>query len=154
VIIDDEYLHSLASEMARRSATFRQQLLTLGAAPALRARVRNTGRMNSTVALAKTIFAHSKAGLLVADIQIPVPLIFARRDVEFIAHEAEHVIEQIEGVDLPALANKRGSGVYRIDMAGRPFETERAKTAGQIVDREYRDSSVPVTPCEMLDAGS
>jgi hypothetical protein len=156
VTVEDSYLQSLTTEMARRSLTFKQQLLVLGAAPSLRARLRNTNRINSTIALARTTFGVSKTGLLVADIEIPVALIFSRRDVEFIAHEMEHVIEQVEGINLAALAEKKGSGVYRVDMPGRPFETKRAKVAGQIVDREFRESSDLFSPCETLeaDAGS
>jgi hypothetical protein len=154
--IEDDYLQSLTEEMARRSPIFKQQLVTLGASTTLRARLRNTNRLNSTIALAKTTFGVSKTGLLVADIEIPVTLIFSRRDVEFIAHELEHVIEQVQGVNLAALAERKGSGVYRVDMPGRPYETKRAKAAGQAVDREFREGDEPPRPCETLeaDAGS
>lgn len=147
VTLKAEYLVSLTAEMARRSPTFRAQLSAMGAAPSLRARVWSVSRLDNTAALAKTTFGYSKTGLLVADIQIPGPLVFARRDVEFIAHEVEHVIEQVEGMNLPALAAKRGSGVYRLEMTGRLFETSRAITAGQIVEREFREPPVPVMPC-------
>lgn len=154
--IENAYLQSLTEQIAWRSPLFRQQLLTLGAATTLRIRLRNTNRFTSTVALARTTFGISKTGLLVADIEIPVALIFSRRDVEFIAHELEHVIEQVQGVDLAALAEQRGSGVYRIDMPGRPYETKRAKAAGQAVDREFRETEETFRPCETVeaDAGS
>jgi hypothetical protein len=54
---------------------------------------------------------------------------------EIIGHEFEHAIEQIEGVDLRALASTRGSCVYR--HADGSFETKRARQAGLAVAREF-----------------
>jgi hypothetical protein len=50
----------------------------------------------------------------------------------------EHVLEQIEGLDLPSLARTRRSGVHSVDAGNAAgFETERARSAGMTVEREY-----------------
>jgi hypothetical protein len=57
--------------------------------------------------------------------------------VELIAHEIEHVLEQLDGVDLKAQV---GSGnVWKREDGG--FETRRATEAGRRVPREMRERS-------------
>ena len=55
---------------------------------------------------------------------------------ELVAHEFEHLLEQIEGVDLKKLSRVRGSGVHEVE--GRAFETDRAQAAGRVVAAEAR----------------
>jgi hypothetical protein len=70
--------------------------------------------------------------------------LFAPADmVELVAHEIEHVCEQIEGVDLRALSLRHDSGVY--DMGGH-YETQRAIAAGHRVSRELRGLSADEQP--------
>jgi hypothetical protein len=57
--------------------------------------------------------------------------------VELIAHELEHVLEHLDGVDLAVKASHNRSGVT---LAGDAYETERAIEAGQRVAREVRAS--------------
>ena len=57
---------------------------------------------------------------------------------ELLAHEFEHILEQIEGLDLRSLARVKDSGVYESEYA--VFETDRAQTAGRIVRAETRRS--------------
>jgi hypothetical protein len=57
---------------------------------------------------------------------------------EWLAHELEHVLEQIEGVGLPALARRPNAGVWTSGFDA--FETERAIRAGRIVRRELQQS--------------
>ena len=53
------------------------------------------------------------------------------KDVEeLIAHEFEHIIEQLDGVDLAAHAAQRHTGVTAIGHGRDMFETMRAKRAG------------------------
>ena len=59
--------------------------------------------------------------------------------VELLAHEFEHVIEQLEGVDMRALAKKRGSGVREVFFE--IFESDRAQRVGQTVVREEQIGS-------------
>ena len=60
---------------------------------------------------------------------------------ELLAHEFEHILEQIEGLDLRSLARAKESGVHELDDAA--FETDRAQTAGRIVKAETRRGSAP-----------
>ena len=49
---------------------------------------------------------------------------------ELLAHEFEHVLEQIEGLDLRRMARER---IRRLRDAYAVFETDRAQAAGRIV---------------------
>ena len=69
--------------------------------------------------------------------EVPAGTLFA----ELLAHEFEHVLEQIEGVDLAALA--ASSGAARQVEAG-VFESERARAAGRAVAGELYGTDVPV----------
>lgn len=72
---------------------------------------------------ARTTMRRYSSGLLIAIVELP-----AGADVvELLAHELEHVIEQLEGVDLKALA-ARGTEAVRRDTG--TFETKRAQAAG------------------------
>lgn len=51
-------------------------------------------------------------------------------------HELEHVVEQLEGVNLGAIAALRDGRAWRVN--GRHYETRRAHDVGFSVDREYR----------------
>jgi hypothetical protein len=62
-----------------------------------------------------------------------VTLVFAENYVELLGHEFEHVLEQIDGVNLRADAAR---GHARI-LADGAYETRRATEAGLQVLREY-----------------
>jgi hypothetical protein len=53
--------------------------------------------------------------------------------VEHIAHEVEHVLERLDGTDLPKLARQRLDGVVDLDGV---YETARAQAVGRRVARE------------------
>lgn len=56
---------------------------------------------------------------------------------EYIAHELEHVLEQIDGVDLPTAAASGVRGVHAARDA-EAFETNRAIAVGRLVAHEVR----------------
>lgn len=58
--------------------------------------------------------------------------------VELVAHEIEHVIEQLDGVDLASKALRRDSGVHALHHEGAVFETTRARRTGLRVAEEVR----------------
>jgi hypothetical protein len=58
-----------------------------------------------------------------------------RESVEVIAHELEHVLERIDGVQLALEAMRPGSGTT---LAGGAYETRRATEAGRQVAKELR----------------
>ena len=110
------------------SPTFRQQCRALAASPRLRARVVVSyppaiGRLR-----ARTSITVTRSGVLTADIEILSVLDLT----ELIAHEFEHVLEQLDGVNLHALAH---SGDAR-RLSDGAFETERAVAAGHQVAGE------------------
>ena len=58
---------------------------------------------------------------------------------EWVAHEFEHLIEQLDGVDLHAL-ERRGQGAWK--SGNQMFETERAVSVGRRVWREMREPAI------------
>jgi hypothetical protein len=114
------------------SPRFRQQCHVLALATTLTATVKisvqppsRAGRAHATV--------HRQSGTFTAAIEIGDPA----RTTELLAHEFEHIIEQLDGVDLGALSD-RGEAHRSIDGA---FETERAIATGQQVASEVLDHS-------------
>jgi hypothetical protein len=65
--------------------------------------------------------------------------------VELVAHEFEHILEQLDGVVLSAWAGR--SGVYRVggDATDGPFETERARQIGRRVAGEFAAATAETT---------
>jgi hypothetical protein len=81
----------------------------------------------------ETTFTRYEAGAIRADVRIS----FGQDYRELIAHEFEHVIEQVEGVDLRAEVEH--GRAWLVDA--RAFETRRASDAGRRVRRESELSS-------------
>jgi hypothetical protein len=111
-----------------RSSAFRAQCERIGKAGNLRVRVRIDTAIPSRCR-AFTI-VHRRGTEIRADVHLPV----SSHLTELVAHEFEHVIEQIEGLNLQKLARAKGSGVHEMDR--RVFETDRAQAAGRVVAAE------------------
>jgi hypothetical protein len=120
-------------KMWLRSPTFRQQCQRIAASPTLTVRI--------GVAIKPAWFANTHAvtqlertadGTMTANVR----LFDLSHLIEFIGHEFEHLVEQIEGIQLPSLAFQHGSGVYRTKQGH--YETARAIKAGHKVYAEYR----------------
>ena len=60
---------------------------------------------------------------------------------ELLAIELERVVEQLEGLDLRALARRRGQGVAEVQQG--VYETARARAAGLQVYREVYGGTDP-----------
>ena len=69
--------------------------------------------------------------------------------VEAIAHELEHVLEQVDRIDLRRLSFVRGNGVFRLWDGD--FETTRAVSTGRRVAAEYGDATDIVATTEPGD---
>ena len=118
-----------------RSSSFRAQC----------ARIAEADNLRVTVQIDPSIPGRCRAYTVVqrqghqirADVHLPP----SSDHAELLAHEFEHVLEQIEGLDLRRLARVKESGVHETQYA--VFETDRAQTAGRIVRAETRQSSVP-----------
>jgi hypothetical protein len=118
----------LVTSMWGLSPTFRRQCARLAEHPEVLVRVRlllgvSNGRANARV-------ERSHGGYHVT-VQIQVGKLALY--VEEIAHELEHVLEAVDGTDLPRLARQRVDGVMNL---GGQYETARARFVGRLVARE------------------
>jgi hypothetical protein len=111
-----------------RSETFRRQCLRIADTRVLRVRLDVVSRPQGDYR-ALTVLERYEAGSLRAE----VTLVFAQRYVELLAHEFEHVLEQVDGVNLRADA---AHGRARVLPDG-AYETRRATEVGLQVLREY-----------------
>ena len=127
--------HPLLDDMWRGSATFRRQWTRVAAA-----RVRITIAFDKSMA---TDSVHAQSEITRnPDLRVRISLrLVDRAAAEHLAHELEHVLEQLDEVDLPqAVANH----VHGASASGRSpvFETRRAIVVGRLVAAEvqlYRD---------------
>jgi hypothetical protein len=118
----------VVDEMLRQSPTFRRQCQKLAAAPHVRVVVQSTARVRDRMD-AWTTITRDATGLSAA-VSIGQPA----RAAELIAHELEHVLEQIDGLSLADMARVRGSGVEHCECgAEATYETIRAVRVGQQV---------------------
>jgi hypothetical protein len=125
-------LRPLIESMLRRSPTFRRQCQRL-ASPRLHAVSLNHEVLRGVRAITQMTMVDGRMSAMVR-------LGSGDDDVELIAHEIEHIIEQLDGVDLPARSALPGTGVY-LCSSGRPtFETVRAIRAGRRVAQEFRQN--------------
>lgn len=122
--------------MVRWSPTFRRQCLRLANAPWLTVVLERLEAHPSEMARARTRFSTDSVGRRTATMAIRS----LDDQVELIAHELEHVIEQLDGVDLRARATLPATGVHSRDD-NREFETIRAIRAGRAVSEEVRRSA-------------
>jgi hypothetical protein len=126
-------LEAVVQWTLENSPTFRQQCRTLEAAPHVTASVQITTRSPGSTERALTTMRRDRSGAIDARIEIR-----SGGDLtELLGHELEHVIEQVDGVNLERLesagqAHRLGNG---------SFETRRAIVAGQRVSGEVLDGS-------------
>lgn len=131
-------LHDIERSIQRiyeRAPSFRAQCERIAAAQSLRVTVRIDPLIPGRCR-AFTVVRRSGRKIF-ADVHLPP----SSDHAELVAHEFEHVIEQIEGLDLRKLARQKGSGVYELEYA--VFETNRAQSAGRLVKAETRRPGIP-----------
>jgi hypothetical protein len=124
-------LERILERIYSRSPAFQAQCERIGKAVNLRVRV----RINAVIPSRCRAFTivQRRGREIRADVHLPVSSHLA----ELVAHEFEHVIEQIEGLNLRKLARAKGSGVHEMDR--QVFETDRAQAAGRVVAAEASD---------------
>ena len=118
----------LVELMWRASATFRRQCARL-------AQAGTTVTLTISPRMAGTNHAESvirRTAELTADIQLRGA---DPASAEYLAHEIEHVLEQVDGVDLRLAVAGHVHGARR-GIGGETFETARAIAVGRIVARE------------------
>ena len=114
--------------MYEQSPTFRAQCERIARADNLRVTVRIDTRIPSRC---RAFTIVRRQGY---DIHAEMHLPASNALIELVGHEFEHVIEQIEGLNLKRLARVKGSGVREAEP--RVFETDRAQLAGRVVAAE------------------
>jgi hypothetical protein len=121
----------MVQEMLRRSPTFRRQYERIANAVGLTVEV-GSEPPRAKAAAWTTI---QRPG---ADVMHAIVIVSAiGRTAELIAHELEHVIEQLDGVNLKQKASIHASGVRHCACGGdETFETTRAIATGLRVARE------------------
>jgi hypothetical protein len=127
-------LADVVERMWERSPTFRRQCARLANAP-LSVTLRMGLRRGSERARAHTLVTREAGKRTVADITIDINY----QKVELIGHELEHLIEQLDGVDLAAQVVRR---VARRTDAGH-YETQRAIQVGRRVAKEVKRFKEP-----------
>jgi hypothetical protein len=138
----DSSLEPLVRQALAYSPRFREQCRVLAATANLRATISIGTRYPGIATRARAVVRRSASGVVFADIVIKDP----SEAIELLAHELEHVIEQLDGVNLTSAA-KKGQAHRLGDGA---FETARAISAGQQVAGEVLDNA----PDRILGAGA
>ena len=131
-------LQPVFAMLLEKSATFRRQCSRIAAARHVRVTVLSAPSFQEQAPpRARASIARHVYGLIQAVIEIPVSPDLP----ELLAHELEHVIEQVDGVDLLALAAAGVGGVFEVDPG--VFETARARAAGRAVLRDLFGETDP-----------
>lgn len=120
-------LRAFVTQLVDGSPTFHSQWQALVSSRLLRLSVKFVAIMGQERARA-TVHRY-QYGLIVAEVELPFG-----DDAELLAHEFEHVLEQVEGVDLRHVAQDRTAGVRDL---GYGYETERAYAVGRRVAQEW-----------------
>jgi hypothetical protein len=144
-LIVDPRLRLLILDMRRRAPTFRRQIVRLVDQPGLVVTV-GVWHFHKAEGVGARTYVTMKEGLVrAADVQVRVDT--ARPLVELIGHEFEHILEQLDGIDLTRWLGR--SGVHRTSGQGQdgPIETERARRLGQIVAGEYAAAGSAIPAC-------
>lgn len=126
-----------ASSLLQKSALFVSQCERVARALHVRVSVTLNPRIPLTLYRATTNFRRFSSGLIIAEIELGLVYDYDA----LLAHEFEHVLEQLDGWVLPHLVNVRSAGVTKLFTGA--FETQRAIDAGLAASREVRrhDSS-------------
>jgi hypothetical protein len=128
----------LVSALITKSETFRRQWDVISASRFIRVTVvSRLDLQDPGSARARTEVSRDADGAIRATIEVPG----ATDLTELLPHEFEHVIEQLEGLDLRALARRHEDGVVEVRTG--VFESARARAAGLQVYREVYGETDP-----------
>ncbi len=117
-----------------RSPTFRLQCARISQAHWMKIKFSLVPKQSRPKKYRAQTFVNRRTGMAKVEIFLPDDW------VELIGHEFEHVLEQVEGVNLAALVAEKGGQAHR--HADGAFETERALNAGRRVRAEYRHAKI------------
>jgi hypothetical protein len=132
LIVSRPYEQTIAM-MRLLSPTFRRQCLRIANAPSVTITLRVDTTRTNRETRAYTTITRNPHGDLAADVRIKE----LEHAPELIAHEIEHIIEQLDGVDLGTMASMESTGVRKCDCRSTAtYETVRAVSVGMQVARE------------------
>jgi hypothetical protein len=127
-------IRPVVDAMLRGSSTFRRQCVRIANAPQTTVVLSWYRPTAAEHGRARTVVSTATNGRRIATVFIqPID-----DQVELIAHELEHVIEQLDDIDLRALATVPSSGVQRCHGREEAYETIRAIRAGRAATAEVR----------------
>src|SRR5262245_5405053 len=139
-LILSRQVRPVVEDVWRRSPTFRLQCERISQARWLRVSLSFVVRTVPVARYRAQTFIDKGTGTARIEIYTPQNI------VELIGHEFEHVVEQIEGVNLAALAAEDGDQALRHADGG--FETARALKAGRKVEIEYSRAKASNYPAD------
>lgn len=125
-LIVPDVIQPLVRRMWHQSPTFRRQCARLAEHPEVTVHVELTVGVQDARARAR-LEHHTRRAVVQLEWRAP------ERYVEYIAHELEHVLEQLDGVDLPGVARR---GVDGVVLQAGEYETVRAQSVGRTVAGE------------------
>lgn len=128
-VIVESPLEAYIQKMLNRSEDFRRQCLALAAQPQVYVRVQMVLYGLPPSVFAKTDVQRTSAGPLIATVRIQPSVNWS----EWIGHEFEHILEQVEGI---RLKDFRQNGSGRWESSSDMFESLRAITAGREIRRQ------------------
>jgi hypothetical protein len=131
ILLDPE-LQPAVEAMLQQSPTFRQQYERIASAPKLIITARVDIKVVHRSFRARSHIRRYDSGLIVVTMEIAPDAV----NPEWIAHEFEHILEQLDGVNVAAQALQRRSGSWY--STGEMVETSRAMKAGRVVRDEMR----------------
>jgi hypothetical protein len=114
------------------SPTFGRQVERIEASPLVSVSIRPLPRGEESCCRARTTIRRYSSGAIIAWVEIPTPRTKAEY-AELFGHEFEHILEQIDLVDLGAQADGHGDALRTGDGA---YETKRARRVGLTVATE------------------
>ncbi len=128
----DALFETILDDLLASSPTFARQCERIAGRPLVNVSVRPLPNGEDSCCRAKTTIRRYSSGALIAWIEIPSPRIRLEH-AELFGHEFEHILEQIELLDLRAQADE-GAGAVRLWNGA--YETARARLAGERVALE------------------
>jgi hypothetical protein len=140
-------LHPIVADLCRRSSTFRRQVARLSDEDGLVVTVEQMVIPSTSPWRAQSAIARVGGHVRTADVQVPAG--DSRLVAEMMAHEFEHILEQLDGIDLKQWVGH--SGVWRTGTGSgdEPIETERARQVGRLVAGEYVAAAAAMTARRM-----
>ena len=142
----DGSLRRVVHEIWHRSPTVRAQLARIAGERALIVSFGYCGTSCPSGVGALTHISSESGRARRADVRIS--MVSRSATAELIAHELEHILEQLDGVDLRQLAKSSGASGHGVrNDGGSHYETERARRVGLKAAAEYNAEARPPRTC-------